>query len=167
MAFNFLFNRPLTVKSIRGYYSHKRVLSFRKPSRSTPLEVVMSSFATKLHFPKIQLLFPILAAALLFGAISAEARPPGPPPCESEAECQANCPPEAVGCACTESPRGDSICIPVCASDEDCPRLERGPNLVCDVDRGFCAPEHRRGERRDGDHGDCDHGRGESGRDNQ
>lgn len=91
-------------------------------------------------------LLAAFAALSLLGATVAEARPPGPPRCESEAECQEKCPPAAVGCTCAESPRGDSICVPVCATDQDCPSHERGPNLICAEDRGICVPQHPRGE---------------------
>jgi len=92
-------------------------------------------------------LFLILAVALFVGVPHADARRQGPPPCDSTADCQERCPAEFLGCTCAETPRGDSICVPTCNSDEDCPDHDRGPSLVCDVDQAICVPDRASGER--------------------
>lgn len=65
--------------------------------------------------------------------------PPPPPPCESEDECVEHCPPDAMGCACVELPKGGNGCIPTCDEDADCPVAPEGlPPLSCH--EGICVP---------------------------
>ncbi|MBI4699857.1 MAG: hypothetical protein HY744_01600 [Deltaproteobacteria bacterium] len=60
-----------------------------------------------------------------------------PPKYESEKDCTDACPPGSKGCTCHATPFGMKICVPVCQSDGDCPKLG-GPPLKCI--EGACAP---------------------------
>lgn len=68
--------------------------------------------------------------------------PPPPPPrpaaCETEQDCVSACPPGASGCTCRPLPEIDTVCVPVCTTDADCPSLPAGPPLTCHD--GACAP---------------------------
>jgi hypothetical protein len=66
-------------------------------------------------------------------------RLPGPPPCDTDADCSDKCPKDALGCACVETPRGDSVCAPMCEDDADCPApIDDRPPLFCH--EGICVP---------------------------
>ena len=65
-------------------------------------------------------------------------RPPGPPLCQSESHCAEHCPNDAMGCPCVEHPHGDSVCVPICLEDADCPAGHH--DLVCDLDASICVP---------------------------
>ena len=62
----------------------------------------------------------------------------GPAACEVQADCEGACPPDAVGCACGDTPMG-SRCIPTCERDADCPAGRDGETLTCQPS-GVCAP---------------------------
>ena len=47
-----------------------------------------------------------------------------------------DCPPESVLCVCLP---GESICVPGCETDNDCPEIDGDP-LLCNDD-GICGPE--------------------------
>jgi len=73
------------------------------------------------------------------GAPEGDAPPPRPPLCKSDADCDASCPPEAKGCACHAVPGHDqSVCVPTCNQDSDCPAPPGAPQLRCN--EGVCAP---------------------------
>ncbi len=61
----------------------------------------------------------------------------GPSACEEQADCEGACPPETLGCSCTEMPMG-SQCLPTCEEDEDCPSPPDGTVLSCQ--EGTCKP---------------------------
>lgn len=63
----------------------------------------------------------------------------GPMSCEGPEDCDGACPPEAVGCTCSDSTMG-SICVPTCEADEDCPAGAMGEALTCNLQRGVCVP---------------------------
>ncbi len=67
--------------------------------------------------------------------------PPPPPPqaCRSDEDCAEGCPPGSKGCACHEAPHGETVCVPTCSADADCPALPNGPAMTC-LDGGVCAP---------------------------
>ncbi|MBW2453587.1 MAG: hypothetical protein JRI68_03715 [Deltaproteobacteria bacterium] len=72
--------------------------------------------------------------------------PPHPPPprpqtCDSEEDCAEGCPPGSKGCTCHETPHGDTICVPTCSVDADCPALPHGLAMTC-LEGGICAPPH-------------------------
>ena len=74
---------------------------------------------------------------------SGEEGPPGmphrPPPCDTHVDCSDRCPADALGCACVETLRGDSVCAPTCNDDADCPvALADRPPLSCH--EGICRP---------------------------
>jgi hypothetical protein len=64
-------------------------------------------------------------------------RPPPPPPCETTDDCTDECPPDARGCTCGDTPMGQR-CIPTCEQDADCPSPP-GHSLGCV--EGLCRPE--------------------------
>ena len=61
-----------------------------------------------------------------------------PATCKEDADCAADCPPDALGCACVASPNGKKRCLPACESDADCPAKTNGA-LVCHQ-AGHCVP---------------------------
>lgn len=66
----------------------------------------------------------------------------GPVSCEVEADCDAPdaCPDEAaLGCTCSETPDGQSACIPQCNTADDCPPGPGGITLECNP-QGICVP---------------------------
>ncbi len=68
--------------------------------------------------------------------------PPGPAPCVSDLDCTLpeTCPPDAaLGCVCREAPTGESVCMPACLTDADCPVPPTGGTLVCSAE-GTCGP---------------------------
>jgi hypothetical protein len=62
----------------------------------------------------------------------------GPQACEEDADCADACPNAALGCTCHDGPRGQ-VCVPVCTTDEDCPRGPMG-QMRCDQQQGICTP---------------------------
>jgi hypothetical protein len=62
--------------------------------------------------------------------------PPRPPACEADADC-AGCP-FAGGCGCRPTPDGTTVCLPLCATDADCPHPDGMPPLACHD--GACVP---------------------------
>jgi hypothetical protein len=64
----------------------------------------------------------------------------GPPACEQESDCDDLCPEGAAkGCTCHQNPMGNTICVPKCDSDADCPNPE-GMTLICN-NNSICVPE--------------------------
>lgn len=65
----------------------------------------------------------------------------GPVECQVEADCDAPgaCPDDAVkGCTCQSTPMGETLCIPACDVDADCP-VDPNMALEC-APEGFCVP---------------------------
>jgi len=65
----------------------------------------------------------------------------GPTTCVEQADCEVAgaCPPEVtLGCACSTTPQGESLCIPRCETAEDCPSPP-DVTLTCSPD-GLCVP---------------------------
>ncbi len=66
--------------------------------------------------------------------------PPGPATCTIDDDCLAEgtCPPDAtMGCTC-EDIGGESICVPACSIDADCPTGMNGEEMACQG--GMCVP---------------------------
>jgi len=59
----------------------------------------------------------------------------GPVSCETDRDCDAACADTPRGCECFETPRGESICAPICMSADDCP-----DGFLCGRE-GLCIPE--------------------------
>jgi hypothetical protein len=63
----------------------------------------------------------------------------GPKACKTEQDCVGGCPPDAKGCGCHQTRRGDSKCAPTCKVDADCPSRSDDPHVCKD---GFCRRSH-------------------------
>jgi len=64
----------------------------------------------------------------------------GPPLCEVDSDCEADCPEDAIGCACVDDVfSDDQVCAPVCQTDDDCPPPPEG-EAYCDGE-GVCVPD--------------------------
>jgi hypothetical protein len=63
----------------------------------------------------------------------------GPRECKTAADCAGACPPEAKGCGCHTTPRGEQKCAPTCQADADCPKHD-GEAMSCR--EGFCRRQH-------------------------
>lgn len=72
------------------------------------------------------------------GGPSSEQPPKRPPLCKTNADCEGACPTGSKGCTCHALPDGNSVCVPSCASDADCPTPPGAPPLKCH--EGICAP---------------------------
>ena len=62
----------------------------------------------------------------------------GPHPCDTQDDCEGNCPPQSIGCSCEDTPMG-MFCIPTCETADDCPPGPMGTELTCNPD-GICVP---------------------------
>ncbi|MFO0552269.1 MAG: hypothetical protein U0271_28035 [Polyangiaceae bacterium] len=60
----------------------------------------------------------------------------GPVACDTLADCDGKCPPDAVGCTCADTPMGKA-CIPTCTQPADCPSP---PDMTLDCVDGVCVP---------------------------
>ena len=61
----------------------------------------------------------------------------GPTSCTVQAECDAAgaCPSGSLGCTCSVTPMGSSVCVPTCNTGTDCPAT-----LTCDTALHICHP---------------------------
>lgn len=96
-------------------------------------------------FPHILGCYRGTAVTVDGGAGPGNGAPPGPGPqaCGDNGDCEGACGPAAQGCGCMELTvgpmAGQAKCVPLCATDADCPATPNGATMTCVAD-GFCEP---------------------------